>query len=690
MCLIPSCNHPDQHAYREGRSTESALHALTSKIERGLEEGNFTLVSFLDIEGAFNNVSTAAVVANLNRRSVPLSLTRLVKSLLTERIIETNLLGCHSQRTINRGTPQGGVLSPLLWNLTLDDLLLRIEERHTAVKVVAYADDIALMVSGIDPNTMRDIMTKCLSTVSRWCEDNGLNTNPTKTELMMFTRRKKWNMRSVTLKRVPLKLSETVKYLGVTLTPTLNWNKHVKKKINQCNIILSQCRRIIGATWGLAPKRVKWVYTAIIRPVLSYGALIWAHSLGPESVNRFNTIQRTACLAVLRAVRSAPLAGMEVMLGLLPLNIHVMDLAKKAQLRLEHNKVWTSWWGHKKVKTKGHVYWLDTKSTKNHPPIDEVPTTYLWEAKYEVTISTRKEWEVLEVANPKESDIICFTDGSRLEGRTGAGVLLKTPDDVIELRIPLGLEASVYQAELFGILTAVREILSRKSENTNIIIYCDNQAVLKNLKKAKCTSKLVLECYSVLNELCSNGNKVTLSWIPGHKGHDGNERADILAKESTSIIVEGPEPFLPPSIRDIKTKISTISAKKHELQWSSETKCRQTKMWFPKLASISRRNFLINCTTSNIRIMTGIITGHNILNRHLHVMGIRQDPSCPKCGDAETSSHLVVDCPAYTRLRMNTLGSAQLNEGMLQSIDLNKVLTFLRRTGRLEATNTNN
>ena len=34
VCLIPSCNHPDQHAYREGRSTESALHALTSKIDQ--------------------------------------------------------------------------------------------------------------------------------------------------------------------------------------------------------------------------------------------------------------------------------------------------------------------------------------------------------------------------------------------------------------------------------------------------------------------------------------------------------------------------------------------------------------------------------------------------------------------------------------------------------------------------------
>jgi len=52
-------------------------------------------------------------------------------------------------RLVNRGTPQGGVLSPLLWNITVYKLL-RILERG-GCKVVAYADDVAIIFNGKYP-----------------------------------------------------------------------------------------------------------------------------------------------------------------------------------------------------------------------------------------------------------------------------------------------------------------------------------------------------------------------------------------------------------------------------------------------------------------------------------------------------------------------------------------------------------
>ncbi|CAB0043553.1 unnamed protein product [Trichogramma brassicae] len=47
--------HPNQHAYRAGYSTESALHAAVAKIEARLERGGYTVGNFMDIEGAFNH-----------------------------------------------------------------------------------------------------------------------------------------------------------------------------------------------------------------------------------------------------------------------------------------------------------------------------------------------------------------------------------------------------------------------------------------------------------------------------------------------------------------------------------------------------------------------------------------------------------------------------------------------------------
>jgi len=45
-----------QHAYTKGKSTESALHLVVSSIEKSLNIKEYTLIAFLDIEGAFNNV----------------------------------------------------------------------------------------------------------------------------------------------------------------------------------------------------------------------------------------------------------------------------------------------------------------------------------------------------------------------------------------------------------------------------------------------------------------------------------------------------------------------------------------------------------------------------------------------------------------------------------------------------------
>ena len=59
-----------------------------------------------------------------------------------------------------RGTPQGGVLSPLLWILVVNNLLRKCKQKN--IKIVAYADDIMVLVSGKCLPTISDIMQSAL------------------------------------------------------------------------------------------------------------------------------------------------------------------------------------------------------------------------------------------------------------------------------------------------------------------------------------------------------------------------------------------------------------------------------------------------------------------------------------------------------------------------------------------------
>ena len=52
--ISPYPLHENQHAYRRGRSTETALHAVVAKIERSLHHKDVALAVFFDVEGAFD------------------------------------------------------------------------------------------------------------------------------------------------------------------------------------------------------------------------------------------------------------------------------------------------------------------------------------------------------------------------------------------------------------------------------------------------------------------------------------------------------------------------------------------------------------------------------------------------------------------------------------------------------------
>ena len=74
------------------------------------------------------------------------------------------------RKRITRGTPQGGVISPLLWNLVINEILFELKQGGT--KAVAYADDVVLLVRGKFLPTISEIMEGSLRRLSRWAKLN--------------------------------------------------------------------------------------------------------------------------------------------------------------------------------------------------------------------------------------------------------------------------------------------------------------------------------------------------------------------------------------------------------------------------------------------------------------------------------------------------------------------------------------
>jgi hypothetical protein len=117
-----------------------------------------------------------------------------------------------------------------------------------------------LLAVGKFPNTVSGLIHWALSTVETWCNEVGLSANPDKTGLVAFTRRRKLEgLFEPRLFGVPLKLSMSDKYLGVTLDCRLTWKEHSESKARKAQNLVWACRRSFGARWGLGPKVVHWL-----------------------------------------------------------------------------------------------------------------------------------------------------------------------------------------------------------------------------------------------------------------------------------------------------------------------------------------------------------------------------------------------------------------------------------------------
>ena len=85
-------------------------------------------------------------------------------------------------------------------------------------------------------------------------------------------------------------------------------------------------------------------------------------------------------------------------------------------------------------------------------------------------------------------------------------------------------------AELIAAYQALKH-LRQDLQGEEIYIFIDSQAALKRLQKISLTGGQRI-CYKI-TELCkqlAKHNKVSISWVPGHREIQGNEYADRLAK----------------------------------------------------------------------------------------------------------------------------------------------------------------
>ena len=276
-----------QSGFRSSFSTDSCLIHLSDFIRKQQDKGYYTGMVILDLQKAFDTVNHKIVLKKLRAMGVGEIAVQWFNSYLGGRQQLVNIADTNSDfRNVLCGVPQGSILGSLL-------LLVYVNDMKAAVKckLLLYADDSALLVSGKDVLEIEKILSVELGAVNQWLCENRLSLHLGKTQSILFGSKKRISKCSelhVTCKGSVIGSESEVTYLGAILDQTLSGastaRSVITKSTNKLKFLYRNAR-------SLDSKSKAVLTSALIQCHFDYARAIWYSGLTQTFKTKLQIVQ---------------------------------------------------------------------------------------------------------------------------------------------------------------------------------------------------------------------------------------------------------------------------------------------------------------------------------------------------------------------------------------------------------------
>lgn len=543
-------------AYLPGRSTQDCITSLLALVTstRGTNIKNKPIAIFLDLEKAFELSSKLAITELLIKKGVKGKMLAWIADYLTDRTAQVRFQGVLSDKLpFELGTPQGSILSPLLFNLLMEDMVCQTYTQYTTV--MSYADDIVI----VNTNPSEESLTEDLSQIEKCCDRLGLKISAKKSKILHFKSINKHYEPpfSLNIQNENLEWVKEYKYLGIILDNRLCLSKHVDAIKDRITARLNVMRAISGHKGGASYHVLKTFYCAAVRSVIEYGntALSLASKTQLEELDK---LQNKALRLITRAPIWTNISTLEHVTNIDPLhirrtesNLKVLDKTMRDQSHPNHKPLVSLF----QNRSAGYVakswnsiareIWNSSKLSM--PTIECSNPLPPWASEIATFIINTPEHKKSECIPAElrstaleqiyqfwnKHTILIYTDGALDPdtGRAGCGVYIRYKNQTIKLSLRVENGASSLQTELLAIQEALHHI-TLFPENAQIVLCTDSLGSLQVLQQKACTDNIdIVESIKTSLQNRAAAKNIFI-WVPSHVGIPGNETADKLAKES--------------------------------------------------------------------------------------------------------------------------------------------------------------
>lgn len=331
-CYENNIIHENQIGFKKGSRTADHIFTLTSLVHKYIKnktkKPKFLYACFVDFKKAFDSVPFDLLLNKLENHGINGKVLHMITSLYNKCTASVKLSsGLSNSFKCNKGVRQGCPLSPILFNLYINDVISSLETNldptslpeldNKNINSLLYADDLAILA--LDETTLQ----LQLNSLADFSERNKLEINTSKTKIMIFTPGKipKSMSKRFFFQKQNIEIVDSYTYLGLTLS------HNGSMKLGQ-NILLGKASKAYFALrskldLNYIPRVSSIAFDSYILPIFTYSSEIWGafenYNLCNIDKTKYELFQLKFCKTTLGVHSKATNIAVRLELGRLPI-----------------------------------------------------------------------------------------------------------------------------------------------------------------------------------------------------------------------------------------------------------------------------------------------------------------------------------------------------------------------------------